>query len=156
LRDSMVATALSMVLMYLVVAVVYLARAGQETAFDAFEDGASDIGNYVMQSVTQGLQFGIAVAVILFGVRTILGELVPAFQGTADMVVAGAIPAVDAPIVFPYAQNAVLIGFLASFAGVLVGLLVLGVWLCPVLGFALILPGLKPHFFTGRAAGVYG
>src|SRR5699024_675570 len=53
LRDSMVATALSMVLMYLVVAVVYLARAGQETAFDAFEDGASDIGNYLMQSVTQ-------------------------------------------------------------------------------------------------------
>src|SRR5699024_1758483 len=35
LRDSMVATALSMVLMYLVVAVIYLARAGQETAFEA-------------------------------------------------------------------------------------------------------------------------
>src|SRR5690625_6383684 len=40
LRDSMVATALSMVLMYLVVAVIYLARAGQETAFEAFEEGA--------------------------------------------------------------------------------------------------------------------
>src|SRR5699024_6272523 len=44
----------------------------------------------------------------------------------------------------------------ASFAGGLVGLLVLGVWLGPVLGFALILPGLVPHFFTGGAAGVYG
>ncbi|MDN5688639.1 MAG: PTS ascorbate transporter subunit IIC, partial [Brachybacterium sp.] len=156
LRDSMVATALSMVLMYLVVAVVYLARAGSATAFEAFEGGASDVGNYLMQSVTQGLQFGIAVAVILFGVRTILGELVPAFQGIAAKVVPGAIPALDAPIVFPYAQNAVLIGFLSSFAGGLVGLLTLGVWLGPVFGLALILPGLVPHFFTGGAAGVYG
>ena len=156
LRDSMVATALSMVLMYLVVAMVFLARAGQETAFEAFDGGATGVGNYLMQSVTQGLQFGIAVAVILFGVRSILGELVPAFQGIAAKVVPGAIPALDAPIVFPYAQNAVLIGFLSSFAGGLVGLLVLGTWLGPTLGLALILPGLVPHFFTGGAAGVYG
>ena len=156
LRDSMVATALSMVLMYLVVAVAYLARAGQETAFGAFEGGATGVGNYLMQSVTQGLQFGIAVAVILFGVRTILGELVPAFQGIAAKVVPGAIPALDAPIVFPYAQNAVLIGFLSSFVGGLVGLTVLASWLNPAFGVALILPGLVPHFFTGGAAGVYG
>lgn len=74
LRDSMVATALSMVLMYLVIAIVYLVRAGEATAFEAFDGGASGVGNYLMLAVTQGLQFGIAVAVILFGVRTILGE----------------------------------------------------------------------------------
>ncbi len=156
LRDSMVATALSMVLMYVVVAVLYLVRAGATTAFTAFEGGATNVGNYVMQAVTQGLQFGIAVAVILFGVRTILGELVPAFQGIAAKVVPGAIPALDAPIVFPYAQNAVLIGFLSSFLGGLIGLLLLGVVFGPMFGLALILPGLVPHFFTGGAAGVYG
>ncbi|UEJ81556.1 PTS ascorbate transporter subunit IIC [Brachybacterium halotolerans subsp. kimchii] len=156
LRDSMVATALSMVLMYVIVAVVYLVRAGEKTAFTAFEGGATNVGNYLMQSVTQGLQFGIAVAVILFGVRTILGELVPAFQGIAARVVPGAVPALDAPIVFPYAQNAVLIGFLSSFVGGLVGLLLLGTVFGPLFGLALILPGLVPHFFTGGAAGVYG
>ncbi len=58
---------------------------------------ATGVGNYLMLSVTQGLQFGIAVAVILFGVRTILGELVPAFQGIAAKVVPpGARPALDA------------------------------------------------------------
>ena len=61
-----------------------------------------------------------AVAVILFGVRTILAELVPAFQGIANKVVPGAFPALDAPIVFPYAQNAVLIGFISSFVGGLI------------------------------------
>jgi ascorbate PTS system EIIC component len=155
LRDSMVATALSMVLMYVVVALIFFAREG-EGAYEAFEGGAANPGNFIMQSVTQGLQFGIAVAVILFGVRTILGEIVPAFQGIADKIVPGAMPALDAPIVFPYAQNAVLIGFLSSFAGGLIGLAVLTLWLSPVLGLALILPGLVPHFFTGGAAGVYG
>ena len=156
LRDSMVATALSMVLMYLVLAVLFLIRAGQDEAFTAFEDGATDVGNYLMQGVTQGLQFGVAVAVILFGVRTILGELVPAFQGIAAKVVPGAIPALDAPIVFPYAQNAVLVGFISSFVGGLIGLVVLSTWLNPAFGAALILPGLVPHFFTGGAAGVFG
>ncbi|CAB0891699.1 hypothetical protein FRC0405_02237 [Corynebacterium diphtheriae] len=97
LRDSMVATALSMALMYVVLAILFILRAGQDEAFTAFNNGATSVGNYLMQSVTQGLQFGVAVAVILFGVRTILGELVPAFQGIAAKVVPGAIPALDAP-----------------------------------------------------------
>lgn len=160
LRDSMVATALSMVLIYVIMSLVYLAKAGRATAFKAFaaEGGsaAGDLGNYVMQSVMQGLRFGIAVAVILFGVRTILGELVPAFQGIAGKLVPGAVPSLDAPIVFPYAQNAVLIGFLASFLGGLVSLGLLTWAFHPVCGLALVLPGLVPHFFTGGAAGVYG
>ncbi|GGL79012.1 PTS ascorbate transporter subunit IIC [Streptomyces anthocyanicus] len=160
LRDSMVATALSMVLIYLVMSLLFLAKVGQDAAFKAFAgsggDPAADVGNYLMQSVMQGLQFGIGVAVILFGVRTILGELVPAFQGIAGRVVPGAKPALDAPIVFPYAQNAVLIGFIFSFLGGLTGLAAL-IWVFnPAFGLALVLPGLVPHFFTGGAAGVYG
>lgn len=160
LRDSMVATALSMVLIYVIMAMLFLAKAGRATAFKAFApDGgaaATGFGNYLMQSVMQGLQFGIAVAIILFGVRTILGELVPAFQGIAKKVVPGAVPSLDAPIVFPYAQNAVLIGFLCSFLGGLVGLGLLSALFHPWFGLALVLPGLVPHFFTGGAAGVYG
>ncbi|OEV28286.1 PTS ascorbate transporter subunit IIC, partial [Streptomyces nanshensis] len=92
----------------------------------------------------------------LFGVRTVLGELVPAFQGIAHKAVPGAVPALDAPIVFPYAQNAVLVGFLASFTGGLCTLGLLAWLLSPAFGLALVLPGLVPHFFTGGAAGVYG
>ncbi|MEU6126989.1 PTS ascorbate transporter subunit IIC [Streptomyces sp. NPDC047123] len=160
LRDSMVATALSMVLIYLIMSLVFLGKVGKAEAFKAFGEngasGATGVGDYVMQSVMQGLQFGIAVAVILFGVRTILGELVPAFQGIAQKLVPGALPSLDAPIVFPYAQNAVLIGFIASFIGGLVSLGLLAWVFHPALGLALVLPGLVPHFFTGGAAGVYG
>ncbi|RII12397.1 Ascorbate-specific permease IIC component UlaA [Streptomyces sp. YIM 130001] len=160
LRDSMVATALSMLLIYLIMAVLFVIKVGEDAAFKAFAvDGgtaATDLGNYLMQSVMQGLQFGIAVAVILFGVRTILGELVPAFQGIARKVVPGAVPSLDAPIVFPYAQNAVLIGFICSFIGGLISLGLLTWIFEPAFGLALVLPGLVPHFFTGGAAGVYG
>ena len=93
---------------------------------------------------------------ILYGVRTFLGELIPAFQGIAKKVVPGAKAALDIPIVFPYGQNAVLIGFISSFVGGLVMLVLLATWLGPAFGFALILPGMVPHFFCGGGAGVYG
>ncbi|MGM0386043.1 MAG: PTS ascorbate transporter subunit IIC [Actinomycetota bacterium] len=154
LRDSMVATALSMVLFYIVFTVWTWISLGSADAFAIL--GATDGGDFIMRGVAQGLQFGIGVSIILYGVRTILAELVPAFEGISRKVVPGAVPALDAPIVFPFAPNAVLIGFIASFAG---GLLSFGLlaWIFgPWLGLALILPGMVPHFFTGGAAGVYG
>ncbi|WP_313407717.1 PTS ascorbate transporter subunit IIC [Aeromicrobium sp.] len=153
LRDSMVATALSMVLIYEVF-VVWGLIASPETTKELL--GAADAGAAVMAGFGQALQFGVGVAIILYGVRTVLGELVPAFQGIAEKVVPGAKPALDIPIVFPFGANAVLIGFLASFVGGLVTLALIAVWLEPAFGLALILPGMVPHFFTGGGAGVYG
>ena len=153
LRDSMVATALSMVLIYEVFVIWGLIAMPDET-IAIF--GSADAGSAVMAGLMQALQFGVGVAVILYGVRTVLGELVPAFQGIAEKVVPGAKPALDVPIVFPYAANAVLIGFLSSFAGGLIALGLIAVWLNPVFGLALILPGMVPHFFTGGGAGVFG
>lgn len=154
LRDSMVATALSMVLFYGVFSVWYLAKVGGEEAFKLF--GSETAGAYIMSSLTSGLTFGVGVAIILYGVRIILGEIVPAFQGIAAKVVPGAVPALDCPIVFPYAPNAVLVGFVSSFVGGLVSLVLLAWVFGPAFGLALILPGMVPHFFTGGAAGVFG
>ncbi|WP_104199689.1 PTS ascorbate transporter subunit IIC [Cryobacterium sp. Y29] len=154
LRDSMVATSVSMVAIYMVFAIWGLIALPRADALGTF--GSIDAGAFIMAAFAQALQFGVGVAIILYGVRTILGELVPAFQGIAEKVVPGARPALDIPIVFPFAANAVLIGFLASFAGGLLSLGVLAIWLGPVFGLALILPGMVPHFFTGGGAGVYG
>ncbi|MDF9276263.1 PTS ascorbate transporter subunit IIC [Arthrobacter sp. EH-1B-1] len=154
LRDSMVATSLSMVLIYMVFAIWGLIALPLEEALAIF--GAADAGAFIMAGFGLALQFGVGVAVILYGVRTVLGELVPAFQGIAEKVVPGAKPALDIPIVFPFGANAVLIGFLSSFAGGLISLGILAIWLNPMFGLALILPGMVPHFFTGGGAGVYG
>ena len=154
LRDSMVATAVSMVFIYLVFTVWALIVLPQKQAFAIF--GVADGGAFIMAGVMQALQFGVGVAVILYGVRTMLGELVPAFEGIASKVVPGAKPALDVPVVFPFAPNAVLFGFLASFVGGIVSLGVIAIWLNPVWALALILPGMVPHFFTGGGAGVFG
>ena len=153
LRDSTVATALSMVLIYLVFVIWGLIAAPAKT-LELF--GSAGAGEAIMAGFGLALQFGVGVAVILYGVRTVLGELVPAFQGIAEKVVPGAKPALDIPMVFPFGANAVLIGFLSSFAGGLISLGLIAIWLNPVFGLALILPGMVPHFFTGGGAGVFG
>lgn len=45
----------------------------------------------------------------------VIAEIVPAFKGIADKLVKDAKPALDCPTVFPFAPNAVIVGFLASF-----------------------------------------
>lgn len=89
--------------------------------------------------------------IILTGVRLILAEIVPAFKGISEKLVPHSKPALDCPIVFPYAQNAVLIGFFVSF---LTG--VLGMFVMFLIGGVVILPGVVPHFFLGATSGVFG
>jgi PTS system ascorbate-specific IIC component len=157
LREPMVATAVAMVIIYLIFAFVYAIREGLGPVQEALAiDPPKTWGGFIMFNVLQALNFGVGVALILFGVRTILGEIVPAFAGIAERVVPGALPALDCPVAFPYAPNAVIIGFLASVAGGLISLGLISVWLGAALGLALILPGMVPHFFTGGAAGVFG
>lgn len=85
----MVGTALWMAVIYLVFAIAFRVRAGVE-AYAALE--ASSIGDYLVLSVENALFFGVGVALILFGVRTILGEVVPAFAGIAERVVPARCP----------------------------------------------------------------
>ncbi|MFC6715822.1 PTS ascorbate transporter subunit IIC [Branchiibius cervicis] len=159
LRDSMVSTTLLMAILYLFFAVWVAIKLPKDEAMKIFGSSATpptDYGAYIMAAFAQALQFGIGVAIILYGVRIILGELVPAFQGIAEKVVPGARPALDIPIVFPFGPNASLIGFISSFVGGLVMLGLIALWFGPWWGMALILPGMVPHFFDGGGAGVFG
>ena len=150
MRDAMVATAVAMIVIYLIFTIWYAQVA------TADEIAAITGGDLVIFGITQALTFAAGVAVILLGVRTILGEIVPAFAGIGSRIVPDALPALDCPITFPFAPNAVLIGFFASFAGGLISLAILAVTNGLGMALALILPGMVPHFFTGGTAGVFG
>ncbi|MCV5737159.1 PTS ascorbate transporter subunit IIC, partial [Escherichia coli] len=78
-----------------------------------------------MFALMQSITFAGGVYVILQGVRMVIAEIVPAFKGISDKLVPNAKPALDCPVVFPYAPNAVLVGFLSSFAAGLVGMFLL-------------------------------
>jgi PTS system ascorbate-specific IIC component len=142
LRDSLVMTTLTMIIIYVILAVI----AGANSIMK-YTQGS----NYIMYSLTQGLTFGAGIAVVLMGVRMMLAEIVPAFEGIARKIVPNSLPALDCPTVFPFAPTAVIVGFIASLIGGIIGMFFMG-----PLGLALIIPGMVPHFFDGGTAGVFG
>lgn len=132
-----------MTIFYVIVALF----AGNEYVSSELSSGK----NYIIYAITMAGTFAAGVVIILSGVRMISAEIVPAFKGISEKLVPNSIPALDCPIVYPYAPNAVLIGFLSSFAGGIVSLVIMA-----FSGGTIILPGVVPHFFCGATSGVYG
>jgi len=143
MKEPLVAMASVMLLIYLIVGLLSGSAATEQ------------LGQYwPIGAFLESLKFAGGIAIILFGVRMVLSEIVPAFRGIAEKIVPNAIPALDCPVVFPYAQNAVLVGYLSSVVG---GLVAMGIQL--LAGGAVggvILPSMIIHFFVGGTAGVFG
>ncbi|MFQ3800930.1 PTS ascorbate transporter subunit IIC [Staphylococcus equorum] len=142
LRNTTISTALTMMIIYLIAAIA----AGSEYVV-TLSDGKSPY----LYAIITGLQFAVGVAIVYAGVRMILADLIPAFQGIATKVIPNAVPAVDCAVFFTFAQTAVIIGFISSFAGGIVGMFIVG-----ITAGVFIIPGLVPHFFTGATAGIFG
>ncbi|ARJ50723.1 PTS ascorbate transporter subunit IIC [Staphylococcus lutrae] len=143
LRESTISISLTMIILYLIASLF----AGIGYVHEEISKGQ----NFIVFSIIQGVTFAAGVFIILTGVRLILAEIVPAFKGISEKLVPHAKPALDCPIVFPYAQNAVLIGFFVSFMTGVIGMLMMF-----VIGGVVILPGVVPHFFLGATSGVFG
>ena len=141
LRDTTVTTGLVMVIVFLLSSVA----AGTEYMKTISQQ------NLVIYSILSGLQFAVGVAIVYAGVKLILGDLVPAFQGISEKLIPNSIPAVDCAVFFTYSQTAVVVGFVVSFISGIIGM-----GLLALLGLPLIISGMVPHFFCGATAGVYG
>ncbi len=143
LRDTSVAISLTMSVFFIIVALI----AGPSYIEGQLSGGS----NFIVFAIIQAITFAAGVYIILAGVRMLIAEIIPAFKGIADKLVPNTKPALDCPTIFPFAPNAVIIGFLFSFLAGLVSMFIL-----PLIGLKVIVPGLVPHFFTGAAAGVFG
>ncbi|API92538.1 PTS ascorbate transporter subunit IIC [Virgibacillus pantothenticus] len=141
-KDTAVSVSLIMFIIYIITALF----AGPEVV-----NPLSDGQNYLVFSTLNALGFAAGVLVLLQGVRMFLGEIVPAFRGIALKIVPGAKPALDVPIFFPYAPNALMLGFLFSIIGMIVGMLV-----STLFGTIVPLPSIIGGFFTGGIAGIFG
>ncbi|KAA9242073.1 MULTISPECIES: PTS ascorbate transporter subunit IIC [Aerococcus] len=140
MRDSTITTAIVMVIIYLIV----FLSADSNLVLEL-----SNGDNILMFAIVEGLKFTAGFVIVLQGVRMMLAEIIPAFQGISEKIVPEAVPALDVPVLFPYGQNAVIIGFLSTLVGAFI------VFLClPFTNLPLIIPGLIPIFFVGAGAGV--
>ena len=143
LRDSTVSITLTMGVVYMIVAIF----TGNAYVTEKLSGGT----NYIVYALQQAGSFAAGVFIILAGVRLILAEIVPAFKGISEKLVPNSIPALDCPIVFPYAPNAVILGFLGAFIGALFWLVVLG----KTAGYVFV-PTMIVLFFHAGTAGVFG
>ena len=145
LRNTTISTGIVMVIFYLIATIACLIRSPKTV-----EELAAGKNPFIF-AIVSGLTFAVGVAIVYAGVRMILADLIPAFQGIATKLIPNAVPAVDCAVFFPYAPTAVIIGFAFSFLGGLIGMFILG-----AIGGVLIIPGMVPHFFCGATAGIYG
>ena len=150
LRENTISIAIAMFICYIPVSLIANIKEAAKAA-EIFGDS-----NWFLFSVINSITFSAGIYIVLAGVRMLIAEIVPAFKGISEKLVPNAKPALDCPIVFPYAPNAVLIGFLCSFIGGIVGLIVLALMGHAGMAVAIILPGAVVHFFCGATAGVCG
>jgi len=141
-RDSVVSIAIFGSIIWLIVGLI----AGRE-AVQAF----SGDQNWIIYLLLLGAQFSAGIAVVLFGVRMLIAEIVPAFNGIAKRLLPGSIMGLDYPTVFTFAPTAVFVGFFCKLLGAGVGTL-----LQAALGFpVVVLPSVFMDFWDGALMGVF-
>lgn len=141
LQDTYLAVGAVMVPLYVIMALL----AGPEVVAEAAGDK-----NYIVYAILQGITFCVGLFILLTGVRLLIAELVPAFAGIAEKVVPGARPCLDCPVLFTYAPNAIVYGFVFTTVGT-----VIGMFLWPLFGLPMVIPGIMSNFFAGGTAAIF-
>lgn len=116
LKEIVVTLSLTMMAMYLILALFN----GK-----GYMESISGGQHWILFALFQGLLFSGSYMVLLYGIRSFLAEITPAFQGISTRLVPGAIPAFDGPVFFQYGNTSLIIGFVTSTIFSALGMVVL-------------------------------
>ncbi len=142
LRDPMLSVSILSTFIFLIIGLA----AGPD-AVSQFSGGT----HWLIYLLLQGLAFGAGLAILLYGVRMLVAEIVPAFKGFSTKIIPGAVAGLDYPTVFPFAPTAVFIGFVTNLIGGILATLTMIALHFPVI----ILPAIWMNFWTGALLGVF-
>lgn len=146
-RDMAISISLIMLVVALVAAILAVAQVG----IAGFQEKISGGQNWLVFTFLQAMGFTAGVLVLLQGVRMLIGEIIPAFKGIAERVIPGAIPALDCPVIYPFAPNSLIIGLISGTVGQVLGMIVLALIRWPVP-----LPSMIAAFFASGAGAIFG
>lgn len=141
LRDSVVNIAILSMILWLILGLLVGRDVVQEAA------GGQ---NWIIFLVLMGAKFSGGIAIVLYGVRMLIAEIVPAFAGIADKLFPGALLGLDYPTVFGFSPMAVFVGFLSKLAGAMVATLLMAAFRTPIV----IMPSVFMDFWDGALIGV--
>ena len=111
LREVSITGSIVIALTYIVMAIILKVNGYNPDEVWGYAGGSTGIFTFVF---THAIYFGVGVTIMLQGVRMLLAEIIPAFKGIADKFVPGAIPALDCPVIFGFAPNALILGFIVA------------------------------------------
>lgn len=146
-RDVAVSTTIVM----LVVGYGAAIGAAVTSGIGAIESQVTNGENWLIFTLLAVLGFTAGMLIMLYGVRMLIAEIVPAFEGIARRLIPSAKPALDVPVIFPFAPNALVIGLIAGTIGQILGMVLLA-----YIGWPMPIPSMIVAFFACGAAAIFG
>ncbi|HAF62154.1 MAG TPA: PTS ascorbate transporter subunit IIC [Anaerolineaceae bacterium] len=147
LRDMSVSISLIMLLVAFVGAGLALGQIGTAGFMETISGGQ----NWLVFTLLTALNFTAGVLVLLQGVRMLISEITPAFKGIAEKLIPGAKPALDCPVIYPYAPNALIFGLISGTVGQVAGMVLLA-----LIGWPVPLPSMIAAFFASGSGAIFG
>lgn len=146
-RDMAISISLIMLVVALVAAIVAVVQIG----IPAFQKNISGGQNWLVFTILQALGFTAGVLVLLQGVRMLIAEIVPAFKGIAEKAIPGAKPALDCPVIYPFAPNSLIIGLISGTIAQVLAMIILA-----LMGWPVPLPSMIAAFFASGSGAIFG
>jgi ascorbate PTS system EIIC component len=143
--------AVSISLIMIVVAFIGVILAITQVGIAGVHENISGGQNWFVFTLLQALGFTAGVLVLLQGVRMLIAEIVPAFKGVAEKLIPGAKPALDCPVIYSFAPNALIIGLISGTIGQALGMVVLA-----LIGWPVPLPSMIAAFFASGSGAIFG
>lgn len=147
LRDMSVSISIIMLLVAFIGAGLAIGQIGTV----GFAETISGGQNWIVFTLLTALNFTAGVLVLLQGVRMLISEITPAFKGIAEKLIPGAKPALDCPVIYPYAPNALIFGLISGTIGQVAGMVLLA-----LIGWPVPLPSMIAAFFASGSGAIFG
>jgi len=146
-RDMAMSIAIIMIIVALIAVILAVIQIGVAGVQEQISGGQ----NFLLFAFLQALGFTAGVLVLLQGVRMLIAEIVPAFKGIAEKLIPGAKPALDCPVIYPFAPNSLIIGLISGTIGQVIAMVILA-----LIGWAVPLPSMIAAFFASGSGAIFG